>query len=389
MNKEDSFYSMETLGGILLFCTAVLAIIVANSPYRLAYEHLFQVKVTIGTEQFFLKKPLILWVNDGLMAIYFLLIGLEIKREVRRGVLNNPAKVFIPALAAVSGLLFPALLFILFNYHEPHFLKGWAIPTATDIAFTLGIVSLLGSRVPLSLKILLTAIAILDDIAAIVVIAIFYTKKLSLMSFLFAGLFTMVLVGLNYFKCRRASLFIVVGIALWIAVLKSGVHATLAGIVLAMTIPDDGESSLLESLENGLHPWIVFLILPLFAFANAGVNFIHMDLSILMHPIVLGIVAGLFIGKQIGIFLPLCYFVKFKGYLKEDNINLMQIYGIALICGVGFTMSLFIGSLAYQDSHLHLMTMVKIGVVIGSLFAGVLGFLVLRKASDKTISRGL
>lgn len=382
MKKSDSFYNLETIGGLLLFITAMVAILIANSPYRFAYEQFLQVKVAVGTEELFIRKPLLLWINDGLMAIYFMLIGLEIKREIKRGVLNNGTNVFVPAVTALSGLLVPALIFMLLNIHNPLYLRGWAIPTATDIAFTLGIMSLLSSRVPLSLKILLTAIAIFDDIAAIVIIALFYTKHLSLYSLLLALIFTFALGMLNYCNCRRPSLYMVIGLALWVAVLKSGVHATLAGIVIAMTIPDQLKNSMLERLENGLHPWVVFLILPVFAFANAGVNFVGVDASTYFHPIVLGTALGLFVGKQIGIFLPLSYFFKFKHFLKSERINLLQLYGTALICGVGFTMSLFIGSLAYQRQDLGLMAMVKIGVLLGSFASGLLGFLVLRKASS-------
>lgn len=378
MKKSNSFYNLETLGGLLLFIAAVFALIVANSPYREAYNYFLQMKASVGIDHFLLKKPVILWINDGLMAIYFMLIGLEIKREIKRGVLSNKTSLMIPAITALSGLLIPALIFILFNFQNPAYLHGWAIPTATDIAFTLGIVSLLGSRIPLSFKILITAIAIFDDIAAIVIIAFFYTQTLSILSLLLALLFTLILIGLNYFKCRRVSVFMLVGVALWIAVLKSGVHATLAGIVIAMTIPDEGKDSMLTQLEDGLHHWIVFLILPVFAFANAGVTFIGIDMSMLIHPIVLGIACGLFFGKQVGIFLPLMYFVKFKQLLKDDHINLRQVYGIALICGVGFTMSLFIGSLAYQNNNL--IPLVKIGVVLGSLLSGVTGFFVLKGA---------
>lgn len=378
--KFNSFYNLETLGGILLFIAAVIAIIVANSPYRFSYDHLLHLKAALGVGNLHIQKPLLLWVNDGLMAIYFLLIGLEIKREIKRGVLREKKNLVVPIITAFCGLLVPALIFIGFNAHDKVYIQGWAIPTATDIAFTLGIVSLLGSRVPLSLKILLTAIAIFDDIAAIAIIAVFYTKKLSLLSLSFALLFTLILIALNYFKCRRVSVFMVVGFALWVAVLKSGVHATLAGIVIAMTIPDEGKKSMLTRLEEGLHPWIVFFILPVFAFANAGVTFIGLDASMFTHPIVLGIGLGLFLGKQIGIFLSLGYFVKFKRLLKTDNVTMQQVYGIALICGVGFTMSLFIGSLAYQHSDLNLMPLVKIGVVLGSLTSGVIGFLVLRKS---------
>ncbi len=383
MNKTDTFYNLETLGGILLFFAAVLAILVANSPYRFTYDHFLHIKAALGVGPLYIQKPLLLWINDGLMAIYFLLIGLEIKREIKRGVLSNKKNLFVPVITALCGLIVPALIFIGFNAHNPVYLQGWAIPTATDIAFTLGIVSLLGSRIPLSLKILLTAIAIFDDIAAIVIIAIFYTKKLSLLSLSLALLMSLILVGLNYFKCRRVSVFMVVGFVLWVAVLKSGVHATLTGIVIAMTIPDGKKKSMLTRLEEGLHPWVVFFILPVFAFANAGVTFIGLDTSMFIHPIVLGIALGLFVGKQVGIFLSLGYFVHFKQLLKGDNVTLRQVYGIALICGVGFTMSLFIGSLAYQHSTLDLMPLVKIGVVLGSLTAGLAGFFVLKKAPHK------
>ncbi|KTC85167.1 Na+/H+ antiporter NhaA [Legionella brunensis] len=383
MKKSDSFYNLETIGGILLFIAAVLAIIVANSPYRIGYENFLNISGNVSVGSLSIKKPLLLWINDGLMAVYFLLIGLEIKREINRGILSNKTNLVVPALTALSGLLFPALIFVFCNAHNPVYLKGWAIPTATDIAFTLGIISLLGSRVPFSLKILLTAIAIFDDIAAIVIIALFYTKKLSLLSLSLAFLFTLILIGLNYFKCRRISVFMLFGVALWIAVLKSGVHATLAGIVIAMTIPDEGKQSMLTRLEDGLHHWVVFLILPLFAFANAGVTFIGLDVSMFTHPIVLGVGLGLFLGKQFGIFISLGYFVKFKQILKADKVSLTQVYGIALICGVGFTMSLFIGTLAYQNDDSSLMPMVKIGVVLGSFISGLAGFLMLKRASIK------
>ncbi|MBA2710077.1 MAG: Na+/H+ antiporter NhaA [Tatlockia sp.] len=379
MSRATSFYNLETLGGILLFIAAMLAILVANSPYRLHYEHFLHLHASISVGTLVLEKSLMHWINDGLMAIYFMLIGLEIKREVNRGILSNKKDLLVPAVTAVCGLVIPALIFVFINAHNPVFLKGWAIPTATDIAFSLGIVSLLGSRVPFGLKVLLTAIAIFDDIAAIGIIALFYTSNLSLISLILALLFTLILIGLNFFQCRRLSLFMFFGIALWIAVLQSGVHATLAGIVIAMTIPDEEKQSLLAGLENSLHPWVVFFILPLFAFANAGVSFIGIDTSLFTHPVFLGIALGLFLGKQTGIFLSLGYFVKYKQLLRKENISLSQVYGIALICGVGFTMSLFIGSLAYQNVEANLMPMVKMGVLLGSLLSGIGGFLVLKK----------
>lgn len=377
MNKPKSFHNLETIGGLLLFGAAILAMIVANSPFREIYSNFLDVPADVTVGEFAINKPLHLWINDGLMAIYFLLVGLEIKREIKRGILSNKTSIIVPAITALCGLILPALIFSYLNFNNMVYLRGWAIPTATDIAFTLGVISLLKSRIPFSLKILLTAIAIFDDIGAIVIIAIFYTQKLSMGSLLIASICTVLLIGFNLFKVKRTSLFIVIGVALWAAVLKSGVHATLAGIVIAMTIPDEGSDSMLSRIENGIHPWVVFFILPAFAFANAGVTFLGLDISLLTHPIVLGVALGLFIGKQTGIFIPLWYFVKKKRYLSADNVNLRQIYGIALICGVGFTMSLFIGALAYQHNGTELMSFVKIGVVLGSLLSAVCGCLVL------------
>lgn len=390
MKNDNSFYSLETLGGILLFIAAIVAMILANTSLNNGYHAFFDTSVAFRFGNFALNKPLVLWVNDGLMALYFLLVGLEIKREIKRGVLSSKTSIIVPAITALSGLLIPAAIFYGFTHHNETFVKGWAIPTATDIAFTLGILSILGSRVPVSLKILLTAIAIFDDIAAIVIIAIFYTKNLSFLSLSLAFMFTATLFLLNYFGVKRTSLFIFFGVALWIAVLKSGVHATLAGIVIAMAIPDgtndekEGkETSMLAKVEKGLHPWIVFLVLPLFALANAGVSFSGLNFEILFHPIVIGISLGLIIGKQVGIFLPLWYFFKKKHFLKTNAVHLSQLYGIALICGVGFTMSLFIGSLAYQGESHALMNLVKIGVVLGSFVSGFLGFCVLRVSSPR------
>lgn len=387
MSKPNTFYNLETIGGLLLFASAILAIIIANSPIRHGYNELLHMIVNFSIGEFSIEKPLQLWVNDGLMAIYFLLVGLEIKREIKRGILSSRASIIVPALTALSGLIIPALIYAWINRNHSLYLHGWAIPTATDIAFTLGIVSLLKSKVPYSLKIMLTAIAIFDDIGAIVIIAIFFSHDLSVISLLLAVVFTMILIALNYFKCKRISLYLFFGVLLWAAVLKSGVHATLAGIIIAMTIPDEQSNSILTELEGGIHPWVVFLILPLFAFANAGVSFIGIDTTMLTHTVVLGIVFGLFIGKQIGIFLPLSYFVKKGGYLKEYKtytITLVHVYGIALICGVGFTMSLFIGSLAFHDGS-NLMNLVKIGVVGGSFISALAGCLVFYLSKQPTM----
>lgn len=374
MSRTDSFFDLETIGGLLLFTMAILAIIIANSPYQSFYLHITHLPIDVRIGNFEIDKPLHIWINDGLMAIYFMLVGLEIKREINRGILSSKASIIVPAVTALCGLLVPALIYALFNWDNAYYLKGWAIPTATDIAFTLGIVSLLGKRVPYSLKILLTAIAIFDDVGAIAIIATFFTHKLSLLSLTVALLCTVFLFALNYFQCKRLSVYLIVGVVLWAAVLKSGVHATLAGIVIAMTIPDKPGESLLSRLEDGLHPWIVFIILPLFALANAGVSFsgFHGAIS---NTVLLGIAAGLFLGKQIGIFFPLWLFVRHGKYVhsyKSFSITTTQVYALSLICGVGFTMSLFIGSLAFPNGA-EVMNLVKIGILAGSLLSAVVG----------------
>lgn len=383
MNKPNSFYNLETIGGLLLFATAICAVIVANSPLASKYDAFLHFPIRVSFADFYINKTLLLWINDGLMAIYFLLVGLEIKREAKRGILNSRTSIIVPGVTAFCGLIVPAVIYSAFNWHNEFYLHGWAIPTATDIAFTLGIVSLLKDKVPYSLKVLLTAIAIFDDIGAIVIIAIFFTHKLSFLSLGLALLFTTILILFNYFKVQRISLYMIVGIMLWAAVLKSGVHATLAGIVIAMTIPDDPANSLLTKLENGLHPWIVFFILPLFAFVNAGVSFLDFNTAMLSNTIILGIACGLIFGKQIGIFLPLWYFLTKGSYFKQYKtyqISVAQIYGISLICGVGFTMSLFIGSLAFHNGK-DLINLVKIGVVGGSFISAIIGILVLKFSS--------
>lgn len=378
VSKTDTFYDLETIGGLLLFATAIVAIIIANTPMRFAYHDIIHLPVNVSMGEFQIDKPLHVWINDGLMAIYFLLVGLEIKREINRGILSSKASIIVPAVTALFGLIVPAIIFYLININHPEFYKGWAIPTATDIAFTLGIVSLLGSRVPYPLKVLLTAIAIFDDMGAIAIIAVFFTHQLSIISLSIALLCTIVLFILNYINFSRLSVYLVIGVVLWAAVLKSGVHATLAGIIIAMTIPDKPGESLLSRLEDGLHPWVVFLILPLFALANAGVTFIGFEGNMFTHTLIWGIAAGLFFGKQIGIFIPLNYFVKKGNYVqtyKSYQITTQQIYGLSLICGVGFTMSLFIGSLAFSNGS-EMMNHVKIGVIFGSFLSAILGTLV-------------
>jgi NhaA family Na+:H+ antiporter len=343
------------------------------------YNNIINLSSGIFFGGFKLVKPLALWINDALMAVYFLLIGLEIKREFKRGVLTSSSAIKIPCVAAFFGLAIPGFIYVALNAGHPEYLKGFAIPTATDIAFTLSVVLLLGSRVPFSIRILLTSIAIFDDIAAIIIIACFYTTKLSPLSFLSAFCIIVGLVLLNKFKVRKASVYIFMGSLLWLAVLKSGVHATLSGVVLAMTIPDEQTDSTLNFLEKALHPWVIFLILPLFAFVNSGVSIADMSIEHLFHPVFLGVLFGLVFGKQIGVFLPLLYFYK-KGGEFASNVTLRHLYGIALLCGMGFTMSFFINALAFKAIDLELLNIAKSAILLGTFISGVLGYCVLRKS---------
>ncbi|GGG01652.1 MULTISPECIES: Na+/H+ antiporter NhaA [Cysteiniphilum] len=376
MSKERKL-SIEVIGGIILFTAAVAAIVVNNSWLSPYYHMLETVYAGVSIGNFALQKNLVHWINDGFMALYFLLVGLEIKREFVGGTLSSKSNIIIPAIVALFGLLVPALIYFLINQHNPNYIDGWAIPTATDIAFTLGILALLGSRIPTSLKILVTTIAIFDDIAAIVIIAAFYTSNLSLISLFAALICIVVLICMNRLGVRKLAPFMIVGVIMWLCVLQSGVHATLAGVALALTIPHTEKNSPLLKLEHSLNPWIIFMVLPLFAFANAGISFSGMNLSHLVHPVSLGIILGLFLGKQIGIFISLYLFSKTKYFTIGRQLSMGQLYGIGLVCGIGFTMSLFIGTLAFATPEL--MNMVKVGVLGGSLISGFAGYLVLRK----------
>lgn len=373
--NSNSFYTLETISGILLFFSAILAIIVVNSPLEHFYHIILKTNLKLTLGNLNLSQTLQHWINDGLMAIYFLLIGLEIKREINRGILQNKSNLLTPVVCALSGLIVPALIYIYFNFDNKTGLQGWAIPTATDIAFTLGVISLLKKSVPLSLKILLTAIAMFDDIGAIAIIALFYTSELSYLSLVISLICTIILFSFNIFGVKKISVYMLVAFILWISVLESGVHATLAGIIIAMTIPDEKQNSTLQKLEDSLHPWIVFFILPLFAFANAGISFQGFSIAIMTDSVVLGTSLGLFLGKQIGIFFPLLYFIN-KNKKLSAEIKPYQIYGVALICGIGFTMSLFIGSLAFGENEQY-MNLVKIGVFAGSILSAIAGAIVL------------
>ena len=375
------FFKLEAAGGILLVLVAALALFIANSPFASWYAALLGTTAEVRVGAFSIAKPFTLWINDGLMAVFFLLVGLEIKRELREGELSSRAQAMLPAIAAIGGMAVPAGIYAFLNWGLPENLNGWAIPSATDIAFSLGVLALLGSRAPLSLKVLLTAIAIFDDLGAIVVIAVFYTQDLSALSLSLAGVALIGLLVLNLCGVRNIAPYVVVGVFLWVCVLKSGVHATLSGVALAAAIPlatnDDGHSPL-KSMEHGLHPWVAFGVLPIFGFANAGVSFAGMGGDDLLHPITLGIALGLFIGKQIGIFGTIWLSVRLGIASIPHGASWTQIYGMAMLCGIGFTMSLFIGGLAWPHSHND--AAVRLGVLLGSVISAVLGFLLLRSA---------
>jgi Na+:H+ antiporter, NhaA family len=389
-NRKDSyittFFKLESAGGILLMFAAVLAIILANTGLESYYQLLISTPLEIRIGSFEISKPLLLWINDGLMAVFFFLVGLELKRELIEGELSDKKNIILPAIGAVGGMLFPALIYLYFNFDNSVASKGWAIPAATDIAFALGILSLLGSRVPVSIKIFLTSLAIFDDIGAILIIAIFYTSNISITALIIVGLCIPVLTLLNKRNILSKSPYILVGIIMWVATLKSGVHATLAGVVLAIFIPirskNDPKVSPLKSLEHDLHSIVAFFILPVFAFTNAGINLSAVGSEQLLHNVSIGIALGLFLGKQVGVF-GLCFiFIKLKLTSLPVGMNLSSLYGVSALCGVGFTMSLFIGSLAFEETGVNLLFDERIGIITGSLISGIIGYLILKTALD-------
>jgi Na+:H+ antiporter, NhaA family len=381
------FFRLEAAGGILLVLASALGLWMANSPIENLYHALLGTTAEIRVGDFVLAKPFTLWIDDGLMTVFFLLVGLEIKRELRAGELSSRDQAMLPALAAVGGMVVPAGIYVLLNHGVPENLNGWAIPSATDIAFSLGVMTLLGSRAPLSLKVLLTAIAVFDDLGAIVIIAVFYTADLSLLSLSLAAAALVVLLILNLSGVRNIAPYVVVGAFLWVCVLKSGVHATLAGVALAAAIPlaaDRHGRSPLKSIEHGLHPWVAYGVLPIFGFANAGVSFAGMGWDDLVHPITLGIALGLFLGKQVGIFATIWLTVRAGIARIPQGVAWAQVYGMSVLCGIGFTMSLFIGSLAWDHSHFY--PAIRLGVLAGSLASAVLGYSVLRATSRAEVT---
>lgn len=399
MNREkesffSSFFKQESAGGILLMVSAVLALIFANSPLEKFYNLFLTTPFEIRLGSLGLSKPLLLWINDGLMAIFFFLVGLELKRELVEGELSDKKNIILPGLGAVGGMAIPALIYLFFNFNDPVAQKGWAIPAATDIAFALGVLSLLGKRVPASIKIFLTSLAIFDDIGAIVIIALFYTSNISLLALVVVVACILVLTLLNKKAVTAKSVYLLVGLIMWVAMLKSGVHATLAGVVLAMFIPlkssTNPSESPLKSLEHDLHAVVAFFVLPVFGFANAGINFSGVTFNQLFHHVPLGIAAGLFLGKQVGIFTICWLAIKLNITSLPQNISWAGLYGTAVLCGIGFTMSLFIGSLAFANLDTTLLFDERFGIILGSLLSGIVGYLILHFSlkSDSVVTDG-
>ncbi len=391
--RIKAFFELEAAGGIVLAVAAILAMIVANSPLHDLYHAFIHAPVSVQIGNFSIDKDAHHWINDGLMAVFFFLVGLELKREALIGELSDIKQILLPAVCAIGGMIFPALIYAAFNYDNSISMQGWAIPTATDIAFAIGVLSLLGDKVPNSLKVFLVSIAIFDDLGAIIIIALFYTSELSLVSLGVAAVCLPLLFLLNRMNVVRLTPYFMIGLVLWAAMLKSGVHATLAGVLLAFFIPlrnkNDPEHSPLEELEHDLHNTVAFGILPLFAFANAGISLAGASINSLFHGVPLGIAVGLLVGKQIGVMLPFLIAIKLKLAAAPKNTTLMQVYGVSLLCGIGFTMSLFVSGLAFggipegYDPRL--------GIILGSVVSGVIGYFVLRAnikdASHPTLAK--
>lgn len=384
------FLRLESAGGILLIGAAALAMIAANTSLREYYDLLLDVPVEVRVGGLMIAKPLVLWINDGLMAVFFFLVGMELKREVVEGELSQLSNIVLPFAGAIGGVVAPVAIYSYFNHADPIAMNGWAVPTATDIAFSLGLLSLFSDRVPVGLKVFLVTIAIFDDVAAVVIIALFYSGDLSVTALVTSAICLAILTIMNRKGVSSVSPYIWVGIIMWIAVLKSGVHATLAGIALAGFIPmrsnvEEGRSPLKE-LESDLHHVVAFAILPVFAFANAGVSFQNIDLEYLLHPVPIGIALGLFLGKQLGVF-GICWLVIKLGFAKlPTGSSWGSFYGISVLCGIGFTMSMFIGSLAFESSGMDMQIIFddRLGTIIGSLASALLAFIVLHMTLPKT-----
>ncbi len=369
----------------MLCAAAVIALVLANSPLEALYEQLLELPVAIQVGGLAIAKPLLLWVNDGLMAVFFMLVGLEIKREIMEGELSNASSAALPVVAAVGGMAGPALVYVACNWGDQEALRGWAIPTATDIAFALGVLALLGPRAPPSLRIFLLALAIIDDLGAIIIIAVFYTGELSSVALILAGLGIAALIVLNLSSVSHRGAYLLVGVFIWVCVLKSGIHATLAGVITGLAIPLRGVrgSSPAHDLERDLHPWVAFGVLPIFAFTNAGVGLASITPSHLLHPIQLGIGLGLFVGKQLGIIGSIWVSTRIGLATLPEGTDWRQIYGVSLLTGIGFTMSLFTGTLAFPADAYDVD--IRIAVLLASVMSAICGYLVLRRPSLKPL----
>ena len=379
------FFKLESASGLILLFAATIALVVSNSNFATFYFDTLQKYITLGIGYFSLKLSVIHWINDVLMTVFFFLVSLEIKREIVQGELSNPKQALLPIIGAVGGMVVPAAIYIIININSPDTLSGWAIPSATDIAFSLGVLSLLGKRVPISLKIFLTALAIIDDLGAIVIIAFFYSGNVEIYYLLLMLAAILVLVALNRFNVRAFIPYLFVGVLLWEFTHQSGIHATIAGVLLALMIPHDKKDkkkSLLLKLEHAIAPYVAFGIMPLFAFANAGVSLEGITLSSLLNPVPLGILCGLFFGKQIGVFLFAYIAVKLNLAQKPNNANWIALYGVSVLTGIGFTMSLFVGNLAFANSPMYV-DGVKIGVLSGSLLSTLVGYVLLTYSTKK------
>ncbi|MDR5617283.1 Na+/H+ antiporter NhaA [Arsenophonus sp.] len=378
------FLKLEAASGVLLIIAAILALIMANTPLQGIYQQFLNIPIAVKISVLDIDKPFLLWINDGLMAIFFLVVGLEVKRELIEGSLAGRDKAIFPAVAAVGGMLLPALVYLFFNSNDEIARQGWAIPAATDIAFALGIMALLGKRVPTELKVFLLALAIIDDLGVIIIIALFYTKSVSIMALGLAMLSLLVLIWMNWRKVENTSAYLVVGVILWVCILKSGIHATLAGVIVGFLIPLKGgqNNSPSEQLEHLLHPWVAYLILPLFAFANAGIQLDGVTLTNLASALPIGVALGLLIGKPTGIFLFSWLALKLGVAKLPAKINLKQIFAVSVLCGIGFTMSIFIASLAFEGLD-NFSTYARLGILIGSTLAAILGLLLLNSVLPK------
>ncbi|KJZ38104.1 MULTISPECIES: Na+/H+ antiporter NhaA [Pseudomonas] len=382
------FFQLEAASGLLLIAAAALALIINNSSLSWLYSGLLDTPVVAQIGALKIAKPLLLWINDGLMAMFFLLIGLEVKREVLDGQLSQPSQIVLPGAAAIGGMVVPALVYWFLNRDDPTALGGWAIPMATDIAFALGVLALLGKRVPVSLKLFLMTLAIIDDLGAIIVIAIFYSGTLSTLSLALAAACIIALITMNRLGVVKLGPYMIIGLILWVCVLKSGVHATLAGVTLAFCIPlrtKNAEPSPLLTLEHALHPWVAYGILPLFAFANAGLSLSGITVESFTHHVPMGIAIGLLLGKTVGVFGLTWLAVKIGIATLPQGANWGQVLGVAMLCGIGFTMSLFVGSLAFEPGVSDYAGMDRMGILTGSILAALIGYAVTAMASRKSL----